>query len=107
MKSAFTPLSQIAVATAPGATHYRVYRAGSEDQLAGRRPLALFDETDSSPFVLEDVAVTTSLYYRVIAMNDTRIGFGGPVAVSPTPSLRCSSSKVKRQPCSSHPMGAI
>ena len=71
-------------APAPGATHYRVYRASTEDQLAGRRPLALFEETDGSPLVREDVTVTTALYYRVIAMNDTRIGFGGPVAVSPT-----------------------
>ena len=71
-------------ATVPGATRYRVYRGSSEDQLAGRRPLALFDETDSSPLVREDIAVTTSIFYRVIAMNDTRIGFGGPVAVSPT-----------------------
>jgi hypothetical protein len=71
-------------ATAPGATHYRVYRAISEDQLAGRRPLAAFDETNSSPLVREDVPLTTSIFYRVIAMNDTRIGFGGPVAVSPT-----------------------
>jgi hypothetical protein len=71
-------------ATAPGATHYRVYRGTTEDQLAGRRPLALFEETDSSPLVREAIPVTTSIFYRVIAMNDTRIGFDGPVAVSPT-----------------------
>lgn len=78
------PDHTIHFATAPGATHYRVYRASTEDQLAGRRPLALFDETDSSPLIREDVTVLTSVFYRVIAMNDTRIGFGGPVAVSPT-----------------------
>jgi len=78
------PDHTIYFATAPGATSYRIYRGSSEDQLAGRRPLALFDEATSSPYVRENVTITTSLFYRVIAMNDTRIGFGGPVAVSPT-----------------------
>lgn len=78
------PDHTIFFATAPGATHYRVYRASSEDQLAGRRPLALFEETDGSPFVRDGVTVTSSIFYRVVAMNDSRIGFGGPVAVSPT-----------------------
>lgn len=71
-------------ATAPGATHYRVYRGTTEDQLAGRRPLALFDETNGSPLVRAAIPVTTSIFYRVVAMNDSRIGFDGPVAVSPT-----------------------
>ncbi len=70
-------------APAQNATHYRVYVANSQAQLAGRRPNAFFDETDSSPFSSPTVPVASVLYYRVIAMNDTRIGFGGPVAVSP------------------------
>lgn len=78
------PGHTIYFATAQGATGYRVYRAGSEAQLAGRRPLALFDETASSPLVRPAITVTSPIFYRVIAMNDTRIGFGGPVAVSPT-----------------------
>lgn len=78
------PGHTIHFATAQDATHYRVYQANTEDQLAGRRPLAFFSETDGPPFVVVDVPVTTPVYYRVIAMNGTRVGFGGPVAVSPT-----------------------
>jgi hypothetical protein len=77
------PGHTIYFATAPNATHYRVYFAGLESQLAGRRPLASFEEADGSPFVRENVLVTASLYYRVIPMNDTRVGTGGPVAISP------------------------
>ncbi len=66
------------------ATVYRVYFAGSELGLAGRRPAAPFLETDESPLIREDIAVTTPVYYRVLAMNDSRIGLGGPVATSPT-----------------------
>jgi hypothetical protein len=61
-----------------------VYFAGSELGLAGRRPAAPFLETDESPLVREDIPVTTPVYYRVLAMNDSRIGTGGPVATSPT-----------------------
>ena len=37
-----------------GATHYRVYFSGSELGLAGRRPLAAFEETDAG-LVLADI----------------------------------------------------
>jgi hypothetical protein len=67
---------------ATGATRYRVYFATTEEQLEGRRPFAFFEETDASPLVRAAIPVTASLYYRVIALNDTRIGIGGPVAVS-------------------------
>jgi len=70
--------------TAVNATHYRVYSAGTEAQLLGRRPLAPFFEVDGPPAVRDNVTVTNSAYYRVIAMNETRIGTGGPVAVSPS-----------------------
>jgi len=66
------------------ATNYRVYFAGSELALSGRRPAAPFEETDGSPLVREDVPVTSPVYYRVLAMNDSRIGAGGPTATSPT-----------------------
>jgi len=66
-----------------GATHYRVYSAATEAQLAGRRPFAPFEEVDAPPLVRASISVTSAVYYRVIAMNDTRIGTGGPVAVSP------------------------
>ncbi len=69
---------------AQGATRYRVYFATTEDQLEGRRPFAFFEETDASPFVRAAIPVTATLYYRVIALNDTRIGIGGPIAVSST-----------------------
>jgi hypothetical protein len=72
---------------AQDATHYRVYFAGVESQLLGRRPQAVFEEAESSPHVREDVPVTSSLYYRVIAMNDTRIGTGGPVGGSPASAI--------------------
>jgi hypothetical protein len=70
-------------APAAGATHYRVYFAGLESQLAGRRPNAPFEETDGSPYVRESISITSPVYYRVVAMNDTRIATGGPVAASP------------------------
>ncbi len=69
------------------ATHYRVYYAASEFALGGREPFAAFEDTDSSPLVREDVPVTSPVYYRVLAMNDTRVGTGGPVAGSPTVSI--------------------
>jgi FG-GAP-like repeat len=77
------PGHTIYFAPAQGATKYRVYFAGLESQLAGRSPNAVFEEADSSPFVRENVPVGSLIYYRVIAMNDTRFGTGGPVAMSP------------------------
>ena len=70
-------------ATATGATHYRVYFAGLESQLAGRRPNASFEEAEGSPHIRPNISVTAAVFYRVFAMNDTRIGTGGPVAFSP------------------------
>jgi hypothetical protein len=78
------PGQTIYFAPAANATHYRVYFAGLESQLAGRRPLAVFEVTDAPPLVRADIPVNSSLYYRVIAMNDTRIGTGGPVAMAPS-----------------------
>jgi hypothetical protein len=69
---------------APRATHYRIYFAGLESQLTGRRPSTTFVEADASPHSREDIPVTTALFYRVFPMNDSRIGVGGPVAVSPS-----------------------
>ena len=69
---------------AEGATHYRVYFAAAEPLLAGRWPAALYVEANTSPAVRDDVGVTAPIYYRVIAMNDSRIGVGGPAATSPT-----------------------
>jgi hypothetical protein len=77
------PGHTIYFAPATNATHYRVYFAGLESQLAGRRPNAPFEETDGPPLVRKDIPVSSSLFYRVIAMNDSRIGTGGPVAISP------------------------
>jgi FG-GAP-like repeat len=78
------PGHTIHFAEVEGATHYRVYFAQIESQLDGRRPNAPFDEADESPLVREDIGLLTALYYRVFAMNDTRIGTGSTVAVSPT-----------------------
>jgi hypothetical protein len=69
----------------PGATHYRVYFAALESQLAGTRPNTNFERADASPYERPLIPVTTSLYYRVFAMNGTRIGPGGPIAITTTP----------------------
>jgi hypothetical protein len=66
-----------------GATLYRVYLAPLESQLAGRRPQAAFEEAEGSPHVRSAVAVTSGVFYRVIPMNDTRVGTGSPVAIPP------------------------
>jgi hypothetical protein len=78
------PGHTIHFAPAANATHYRVYFGAQESSVLGRRPIALFEEVDESPHVRPPVTVTTPVYYRVIAMNDDRIGVGGPVAISPT-----------------------
>jgi VCBS repeat protein/fibronectin type III domain protein len=69
---------------APGANGYRIYFAALESQLAGNRPDANFVEADASPAVREDVPVTTGLYYRVVPMNDSRVGTGSPIVVAPS-----------------------
>ncbi len=78
------PDHTIYFAPAVNATRYRVYFAASESQLAGRRPNANFEEARASPFVRKSIAVVTPVYYRVIAVNGSRVGTGGPVAFSPT-----------------------
>jgi hypothetical protein len=78
------PGHTIHFATATQATGYRVYLGTTEGQLAGRRPNAPFEEATASPHVRATVPLTSAVYYRVIAMNDSRIGSDGPVAVSPT-----------------------
>ncbi len=76
------PGNTIYFGPAENATHYRVYFASLEAQLAGRRPAATFIEVDASPAVRDTITVTSGIYYRVIAMNESRIGTGGPVAVT-------------------------
>ncbi len=81
------PGHTIYFAPANQANNYRVYFAGLESVLVGRRPLAPFELTSSSPLVRDDIPlidVLEPIYYRVIGMNDTRIGTGGPIIVSPT-----------------------
>jgi hypothetical protein len=69
---------------AENATHYRIYYAGAESQLATPRPDTFFIEADESPRVRRDILVTSAVFYRVFPMNDSRIGTGGPVVVSPS-----------------------
>jgi len=66
------------------ATSYRIYFASTELALAGSRPFAFFEEATTSPEVRGAVPVTVPLFYRVFALNDSRIGPGGPIAMSPT-----------------------
>ena len=61
-----------------------MYFGATEAQLAGRRPLATFEEAQGSPHVRSSINQLSAVYYRVIAMNGPRIGSGGPVAISPT-----------------------
>ena len=70
-------------AAAAQATAYRIYLGNTREQLAGRRPNAPFEEATASPHVRANIPLTGALYYRVIAMNGTRIGVDGPVSVSP------------------------
>jgi hypothetical protein len=65
-------------------TRYRIYFAGIESQLTVRRPTTPFVQVDAPPAVREGIPVTNNVFYRVFPMNDTRIGAGGPVAVSPS-----------------------
>jgi hypothetical protein len=76
------PGHTIHFATAERATGYRVYIGSSLAALAGRRPIAAFEEATASPAVRASVAVNSPVYYRVIAMNGTRIGVDGPVVMS-------------------------
>ena len=81
------PGHTIYFAPAADATHYRVYFAALESQLAGLQPIAPFEEADGSPHVRPSIPVTAAAYYRVVPMNDTRAGTGGPVAVSPASTI--------------------
>lgn len=81
--TANNPGHTIHFATATDATGYRIYFASTPDQLVGRRPSAVFEEAADPPLQRAGITVGTALYYRVIAVNGSRIGFGGPVVVSP------------------------
>lgn len=78
------PGNTIYFPTVANATRYRVYFAALESQLAGRRPGAAFEETLGSPYERPLVSVLSPVYYRVFAMNGSRIGPGGPVAITAT-----------------------
>jgi len=82
--TASDPGHTIHFATATNATSYRVYIGATEAQLSGRRPLAVFEEATSSPLERPLVSLGAEAHYRVIAMNGSRIGFGGPVVVAPS-----------------------
>ena len=82
--TASDPGHTIYFATATNATSYRVYIGATEAQLSGRRPLAVFEEATSSPLERPLVSLGAEAHYRVIAMNGSRIGFGGPVVVAPS-----------------------
>ena len=72
---------------AANATSYRVYIAAAESPLRGRRPNSIFEVATGSPYVRTGVPVTTPLFYRVLPMNDERIGLVAPIAGSPTHSV--------------------
>ena len=64
------------------ATKYRVYTATTVGSLTGRRPIALFEEVDASPNVRAAIPINSPLFYRVISMNGSRIGFDGPIVIT-------------------------
>ncbi|MEX0744888.1 MAG: FG-GAP-like repeat-containing protein, partial [Phycisphaeraceae bacterium] len=78
------PGHTIHFATAVGATHYRVFIASAEEALKGRRPATLSEDVSASPHQRAAIPIGVPFYYRVIAMNGTRFGAGGPIVVSPT-----------------------
>ena len=82
--TAQNPGHTIIFPTAKRATRYRIYFANLESALQVARPNAPFVQVDAPPSIREDILVTSAVFYRVFAMNDTRIGVGGPVAVSPS-----------------------
>ncbi|HEU0225374.1 MAG TPA: FG-GAP-like repeat-containing protein [Steroidobacteraceae bacterium] len=77
------PGHTIHFAPAAQATGYRVYLSLAREQLAGRRPNAPFEEATASPHLRPTIPLSSAIYYRVIAMNGSRIGTDGPVSVSP------------------------
>ncbi len=74
-------------ATAAQANLYRIYAASSPINLVGRRPNSSFVEATTSPYTRTAVGILNPVYYRVIAMNDSRIGTDGPVVISSTHSI--------------------
>jgi len=73
---------------AADAEEYRVYASNSPAGVAGRQPLAGFSTTTTSPFVIENLAVGTALYFRVIGAAGLRLGFDGPIVISPVFGVR-------------------
>ena len=82
--TAQNPGHTILFPTTQRATRYRIYFSSLESQLQVSRPVVPFVQVDAPPGVRADILVTSAIFYRVFAMNDSRIGAGGPVAVSPS-----------------------
>ena len=71
----------------------RLLRERSSRSSTGRRPIAHFRRTPTLRRASARTSpVDAALYYRVFAMNDSRIGPGGPVAVSPPGSSASTTS---------------
>jgi len=70
--TAQNPGHTIIFPTAKRTTRYRIYFSSLQSALQVRRPNAPFVQVDAPPSIREDVPVTSALYYRVFAMNDTR-----------------------------------
>jgi len=77
------PGHTIYFAPATEATRYRVYFNSTVGLLGGGLPNSPFEETVSSPHIRPSVSLTASIFYRVVAMNGSRSGIGGPVATLP------------------------
>lgn len=69
---------------AAGADGYRVYSSTTPSALVGRRPAASYVTVTSSPYVINNLAVGASAYYRVIGASGLRIGYDGPIVPTAT-----------------------
>lgn len=81
------PGHTIHFAAAEQTTSYRIYFAGNELALIGQRPNAQFEVATGSPHFRPSIGVLATVFYRVVAMNDDRVGPGSPVVISPTHTL--------------------
>ncbi|MGQ0385008.1 MAG: FG-GAP-like repeat-containing protein [Gammaproteobacteria bacterium] len=84
------PGHTIHFATATQATGYRIYLASTPEVLSGRRPIAVVENATASPHVRAGIPVNAAVFYRVFAVNGSRLGSGGPVVISPAHNITTS-----------------
>ena len=68
---------------AADAQEYRVYASNNPAALVGRRPIAGYTTTTTSPYVIQNIVAGQPYYYRVIAASGLRVGLDGPIVITP------------------------